>query len=209
MVLRTLLIDAFLKEELRLGAEQFVILGAGLDGRAHRLQELSQVNVFEVDHPATQSYKKQHAASLPSLSKSLTYIAVNFERDSLRAALEAGGHQKTQPTIWLWEGVVMYLTDEAIRGTLRTIAEQSAPSSGLILNYHTPTTRLPWKNLLLGLWGEPQRAGYSQESMAAEINAVGMRVIKDSGLPECAERFHTELPKMGVAQQVRVLVARR
>src|SRR6185503_17537655 len=65
VVLRTLVIDAHVRNALALGARQLVILGAGLDGRAYRLPELADVDVFEIDHPATQSFKRDRAAQLP------------------------------------------------------------------------------------------------------------------------------------------------
>src|SRR5262245_30616945 len=77
---RTLLIDAVVREH---AASQVVVLGAGLDARAHRMPELADVAVFEVDHPSTQRYKRRRAAELPVRARSLTYVEVDFERDDL------------------------------------------------------------------------------------------------------------------------------
>jgi hypothetical protein len=72
-------------------------------GRAHRLPGLELVDVFEVDHPATQAYKRRLAGGLPLLVR---YVAVDFERDVLAQRLADGGHDGARPTLWIWEGVV-------------------------------------------------------------------------------------------------------
>src|SRR5207244_5763641 len=110
MALRTSAIDAAVRDALAAGATQLVILGAGYDGRAWRMSELAGVKVFEVDHPATQGDKRAHLAELPPATGVVTFVAVDFERESLGAALDRAGHDRSSPTCWIWEGVVMYLT---------------------------------------------------------------------------------------------------
>ena len=112
------------------------ILGAGYDGRAWRMPELAGVNVFEVDHPATQSDKRSHVGELPPAIGNITFVSIDFERESLGTALDRAGHDAWSPTCWIWEGVVMYLTREAMRATLAAIARRSATGSTLIVNYH-------------------------------------------------------------------------
>ena len=80
MVARTVAIDEAVRAA---GCRQLVILGAGLDGRAWRMPELAGVTVFEVDHPATQAEKRSHRAELPEPVAAVTFVPVNFERDSL------------------------------------------------------------------------------------------------------------------------------
>src|SRR5207253_10743350 len=117
-------------------ASQLVILGAGLDGRAWRLSSLSNARVFEVDHPDTQAYKRERLGALKPAAKQVDFVPVDFEADSLEASLLRAGHDAAAPTAWVWEGVVMYLTPEAVRSTLKAIAARSAPGSTLIVNYH-------------------------------------------------------------------------
>ena len=93
--------------------------------------------VFEVDHPATQGDKRAHVAELPPPTGVVSFVSIDFERESLDAALERAGHDRSSPTCWIWEGVVMYLTRDAMRATLAGIAGRSAPGSTLIVNYHT------------------------------------------------------------------------
>ena len=115
MALRTSAIDAAVRDAVARGATQLVILGAGYDGRAWRMKELAGVRVFEVDHPATQNAKRSHLNELPPPIGNVSFVPVDFERESLDAALDAAGHDRTRPTCWIWEGVVMYLTRDAMR----------------------------------------------------------------------------------------------
>jgi len=116
IALRTAAIDAAVREAITGGARQLVILGAGYDGRAWRMPELAGVKVFEVDHPATQGDKRARLAELPPPSGIVTFVSIDFERESLDAALDRARHDPSSPTCWIWEGVVMYLTREAMRG---------------------------------------------------------------------------------------------
>jgi methyltransferase (TIGR00027 family) len=195
LALRTMVIDAAVKEGLARGARQLVILGAGLDGRAHRLEGLAEVSVFEVDHPATQALKRERAAGLAHVSKRLTYVPVDFERDALEAALQGAGHRADQPTVWIWEGVVMYLTDEALRSTLRIIAGRSQAGSTLVIQYNRPVPR-PWvMNLVLRFWGEPMIGLRSPAELARELSAAGFTVGQDTSNAEWAVQYRAPAPR--------------
>lgn len=117
---------------------QLVILGAGLDARAYRLPELAEVDVYEVDHPASQRDKRDRINGLRPVAKSLTHVSVDFGRDPLGPALAMAGHDTTAPTTWIWEGVLHYLTKTDVNATLRVIDECSAPGSRLIVTYPIP-----------------------------------------------------------------------
>lgn len=208
MALRTLVIDEHVRKAVREGKRQLVILGAGLDGRPYRMTELGDVDVFEVDHPATQPFKKRRAADLPRLAKSVVFVEVDFERDRLEECLAGAGYRASLPTVWLWEGVVMYLTREATRETLRSIARSSAADSELIINYHTQ--KRSWLvNLLLRLWSEPQIGEWTPAEITSELGAHGFRVVVDTSAADWAAQYRVKTPRHGLRGGVRVLVARR
>jgi methyltransferase (TIGR00027 family) len=173
MALRTSAIDAAVRDAVARGASQLVILGAGYDGRAWRMKELAGVKVFEVDHPATQKAKRSHENELPPAFGSVSFVPVNFESDSLDAALDRAGHDRSRPTCWIWEGVVMYLTKDAMRATLSSIGARNASGSTLIVNYHTIHRRFLMQ-LIFRLVGEPMISKWSPEEMAADMRAAGM-----------------------------------
>jgi methyltransferase (TIGR00027 family) len=107
------------------GVRQVVILGAGLDTFAYRNPH-PDLRVFEVDHPNTQAWKHQRlAASGIDQPERLTFVPVDFETDTLATRLEAGGFSRTDPAVFVWLGVVFYLTQDAARTTLDYIARQS------------------------------------------------------------------------------------
>jgi len=207
IALRTAAIDSAVREAVAAGARQVVILGAGYDGRAWRLPELAGVNVFEVDHPATQGSKRQRAGELPPPTGIVTFVSIDFERDSLDTVLDRAGHDRSSPTCWIWEGVVMYLTREAMRGTLAGIAGRSAPGSTLILNYHTAHRRL-FARIVFRLIGEPQISAWTREEMAADLGSVGFVVVEDSGMLDWNRQFAHGGAKVERGSYMRIVTAR-
>lgn len=193
--LRTRAIDDAIREALAAGAAQLVILGAGLDSRAMRMEELAGASVYEVDHPSTQRYKVARLArtQAPPRSRSLARVAVDFERDRLDEALPAAGFRADARSIWVWEGVTVYLTRAAIEGTLRTAGALSAPGSRIALTYHdgagVPAWALPVSAGLLGALGEPLRAVLARDELAALLAKAGFELRSDDSTVEWAARY--------------------
>lgn len=207
IALRTTAIDAAVRNAIVAGATQLVILGAGYDGRAWRMPELAGVKVFEVDHPATQSDKRRHLAELPPPIGTVNFVSIDFERESLGAVLDCAGHDRASPTCWLWEGVVMYLTREAMRSTLADVAHRSAPGSTLIVNYHTVHRRLIAR-LIFRMIGEPQISAWTPDEMAADLKSVGFAVQEDTGMTDWNDRFAQSMGKVARGAYMRIAVAR-
>ena len=134
---RTRYIDDCLKACIDDGIKQLVILGAGYDTRAYRFSELEEkAKVFEVDHPATQKVKKEKVSRmLGSLPSHVVYVPVDFEKDRLDKKLFESGYDKSLKTLFIWEGVTMYLTAEAVDETLAFVAGNSGKGSSIIFNY--------------------------------------------------------------------------
>lgn len=210
MMLRVAYIDALIAERI---APQLVILGAGLDTRAWRLPALRGVRVFEVDHPATQSYKRLHARALAEPLAQLHYVPVDFGQDSLEHALLAAGHQAQVPTLWVWEGVIMYLPDAALRATLGHIRRACAAGSSLIAHYHEPNVQIAsrWgvlqKQLVLGLLGEPQLGLRTREIMREELKRAGFELLSDAGVHEQALRVGGDPPEKPEMRVSRIALA--
>jgi len=209
MALRTMTIDAHVRTAIEGGAKQLVILGAGLDGRAFRMSELAQVDVFEIDHRDTQTIKRERVAGLTQTARSLHFVAMDFERDSLDTALEQAGQRRGEPTVWVWEGVVMYLTDEAVRSTLAVVAARSAPSSTLVVQYNTREGTDAFSRLVLWLWSEPHVGLRSPEKIASELTAAGFQPSSDSGASDWAERYGSRPSPANSARRARIVVGRR
>jgi methyltransferase (TIGR00027 family) len=179
---RTVILDRALNSSLPL--EQLVILGAGLDSRAWRLDSLKDTIVFEVDFPSTQVWKRERAASVPHKAKRVRFVAIDFERDQLAPLIRAAGFEQTKPTFWLWEGVVMYLGSEAVSANLGAIAALSAPGSRIALTYlRRKSGRVP-RSLMLALMGEPVRSAFSPDEITDLAKSHGWRRIQDSNVQD-------------------------
>ena len=208
IALRTAAIDTAVRDAISGGARQLVILGAGYDGRAWRMPELAGVKVFEVDHPATQGDKRAHLAELPPPSGIVSFAPIDFLRDSLGTVLDRAGHDRTAPTVWIWEGVVMYLTHDVMRATLAAIAGRSARGSTLIVNYHTVHRRL-FMRLIFRLIGEPQISAWTPDEMAADMQSVGFVVREDSGMDDWNQRFAQGQARVDRGFYMRIAIARK
>ena len=195
---------------------QYVILGAGLDTFALRNHH-AHLRVFEVDHPATQAWKRDllRESNLPTPA-SLTFVPVDFEkqdleRESLPAQLLASGFNPALPTFFSWLGVVPYLTLEAFRATLSFIAAQP-PGSGLVFDYAQPRSALPFLEQLafdslasrVQLAGEAFQLFFTPHQAAAELAAFYN--LEDLGSPELNERYFADrsdkLRAMGSAGRI-------
>jgi methyltransferase (TIGR00027 family) len=216
LTLRTLAIDEFLVAALSgaqsEGIDQLVILGAGLDARAFRLAELGSVDVLEVDHPATQGYKRTRCSGLTPRARSLRFVAVDFEEDCLKEKLISGGFDAARRTMWIWEGVIMYLSDAALRATLDSIAALSLPESLLLAQYREPfsTDDAIQQRMLDSLrrCGEPPIGLRTRETMRVELERAGLRVICDEGTDDWAMRFGGS-PPLAIARPTRCLLGER
>jgi methyltransferase (TIGR00027 family) len=151
----------------RLGARQIVILGAGYDTRAARLPRAG-VRFFEVDHPATQAAKRARLAELDGYPvDAATYVTCDFETEDPVARLVAGGLDARAPALVLWEGVVSYLTEDAVRATATRLATRLDPRSLIAFeflskNYAVGVRVRPEDHAIrerFGELGEPVRFG--------------------------------------------------
>jgi methyltransferase (TIGR00027 family) len=127
-----------LAESVGRGTGQYVVLGAGLDSFAFRSPWGEQVRVFEVDHAATQEWKRERLAAAGLRGPGhLTFVAVDFEHHSLAGPLIEAGFDPCQPAFFSWLGVTMYLTLEAIGQTLAVIGDFAAGTE-IIMEYMVP-----------------------------------------------------------------------
>lgn len=189
IALRAAILDHHVELAVESGIEQLVILGAGLDTRAHRLACLSDADVFEVDHPSTQRGKEEAARDLPTTARKLVHVSVDFERERATDRLAQSGHNAAARTIWLLEGVVPYLSEGALSGLLSEISAASAPGSQLALTYvpaDAPWLKLggPVLRMVLSVAGEPFESPITGRALADLLRVHGMAVEHDSAPAE-------------------------
>jgi methyltransferase (TIGR00027 family) len=168
------------------GMRQYVVLGAGLDTFAYR-NKLAEVKVFEVDHPATQAWKRERlrAAGIAA-PETMKFVAVDFETMSLRQELLRAGFDFNVPAAVAWLGVVPYLTAEAFAATMRVL-ERLAPGSSAVFDYSQPREVLPEVEQLMldsiaarvAMAGEPFQLFFTPAQLADEMQHYGWRVVED------------------------------
>ncbi len=137
VIARTKYIDAVYKQALAEQFDQILILGAGFDTRALRFQGKGQdTKIFELDVPVTQQakigqYHKRHL-TIPS---NLTFIPIDFDKEGLPEKLDQAGFQKGQRSLFLLEGLLMYLQPESVQETFQTIRNYAGKDSWVVFDY--------------------------------------------------------------------------
>jgi len=194
---RTRFAEDALAAAVERGARQLVILGAGLDTYAYRGALRDRLRIFEVDHPATQAWKRQvlAGAGIP-LPPWLTFAPVDFERQTLAAGLAAAGFDGSQQTFFTWLGVVPYLTEEAVWATLGFIAGL-AGRAHVVFDYSDPPES--WsperrasherRAARVAELGEPWINYMEPDELRAGLRAVGFSDIEDLAPPQIAARY--------------------
>ncbi|HEY6305099.1 MAG TPA: class I SAM-dependent methyltransferase [Candidatus Angelobacter sp.] len=178
------------------GARQYVVLGAGLDTFAYR-NPFQGVHVFEVDHPATQAWKRQRVQDAGiALPASLTFVPADFERDTLSEALTKAGFRKQEPAFFSWLGVTPYLARETVLATLRWIIS-ACRHNGAAFDYAVPReslnliSRIAFDALTsrVAAAGEPFVTFFDPEELARELLGMGFAEIDDIGADEINFRY--------------------
>ncbi len=192
--------EASLAAAVARGVRQYVVLGAGLDTFAHRnpFDELG-LRVFEVDHPATQAWKRERLAGAGLTSPaSLTFAPVDFEHETLAEGLAAAGFDAAAPAFFAWLGVVLYLTREAVMQTLAFIA--GLPGGGeVVFDYGEPLSSYPEgearerqveRYSQVASIGEPWITRFTPPELAATLQDLGFTELEDLGPAAIARRFY-------------------
>jgi methyltransferase (TIGR00027 family) len=216
MQVRTRLLDDAVRSFAAGGGRQVVLLGAGYDCRALRLPELAAARVFEVDHPATQRHKRAVLEQLGAASPA-DYLAWDFEThpmDDLPAALAGAGLDTAAPSLTIWEGVTMYLTDAAIDASLRAIASWSAPGSLLAMTYMTRTRlsrglAIRAVRAVVDRLGEPFRFGWEPDELPAYLAARGFALTSDVSTADAGRALLPREYAGQIMQTDHVAIARR
>ncbi|MBM7112119.1 class I SAM-dependent methyltransferase [Archangium primigenium] len=181
------------------GVRQYVVLGAGLDTFAYR-NPFPHLRVFEVDHPATQAWKRERlGAAGIALPDTVTYAPVDFESHPLAEGLAAVGFAPDAPAFFSWLGVVIYLPRESFQSTLGYIAARP-PGSGVCLDYLTTREEMrPVQQRSLDAVtqqvdriGEPLRLMFPRAEMAAELTRRGLTDLEDLNGEDLRARYFAQ-----------------
>jgi methyltransferase (TIGR00027 family) len=197
------------------GASQLVVLGAGLDTLAYRTPLTERLRIFEVDHPATQAWKRDMlaAAAIP-VPNTVTFVPVDFERQTLADALNAAGFVSGARSFFSWLGVAPYLTEQAIFSTLAFIAGLPGGAE-VVFDYVNPAAsiapagRAAHQALAerVAALGEHIQSYFDTEQLCAELRAIGFRHVDDVGPAQLASQFFPEAERSAPARGGHVMHA--
>lgn len=198
------------------GVGQYVILGAGLDSFAYRRRDLLEhIRMFEVDHPASQQWKRRRLRELRiDPPDNLVYAPIDFEQQALRDGLTDAGFDFDARAVWSWIGVTMYLTTDAIRATLATIAE-CPPHTRLVLTYNLPSAALTGLSLILdttmratvGELGEPMISLFTPTEIEQVLRDLGYDEITHFGPEEARDNYFPGRDDVHFGGAQRILIA--
>jgi len=189
-----------LKKAIKKGVKQYVILGAGMDTFAFRQPEMmEQLEVFEVDHPATQEFKLHRLADLGwKHPAKLHFIPIDFTKESLITALtSSASYDQTVKTFFNWLGVTYFLTRDEVFTTFRSIRGISPANSTIVFDYLDTDAFIPeesspqmQKSLeYVRKIGEPMITGFNSSTLRDELTCLGFS-LKENLSPEDIEEHY-------------------
>jgi methyltransferase (TIGR00027 family) len=197
--MRSRLVEGELQAGREHGLQQLVVLGAGLDSTAYRLPELTKgLQVFEVDHPATQKWKRERLSDIGvDMPDNLRFVSFDFEHQTLADALNRGGVDQNAMTLFSWLGVHPYLTAEAVTSTLAVLGT-FPKGSELVMDFVLPdysrqneviSDGLDQLEKVVAKMGEPFLSLNTEEELEAMLKTAGFSRVDFQIVRELNERF--------------------
>jgi methyltransferase (TIGR00027 family) len=182
---------------------QILVLGAGLDTFAYRLEQIPDLRIFELDHPATQAEKRRRLTEAQIAEPAhVAYVAHDFEEGSMTAALKAAGLDPDKRTFVIWLGVTPYLTMEAMFATLGEFARMPGGAE-VVFDYANPphaiedtTARDLHREMVerVAASGEPFRCYLDSDELHARARDLGFSEIEDLDRAALVARYLSDLP---------------
>jgi methyltransferase (TIGR00027 family) len=180
------------------GVRQYVVLGAGLDTFAYRnLHASAGLRVFEVDHPASQEWKREKLlVAQINIPPETVFVPVDFEREKIADCLQLAGFSTHDKTMFSWLGVTPYLTDRAFSETLSFIASMPT-GSGVVFDYAVPRASLKFLERLVfdrisarvRAAGEPFQLFLDPKHLSGRLHQMGFTHLEDLGVDEINARY--------------------
>lgn len=213
LIARTRFIDDLIEKAANSGAEQYVILGAGYDLRAHRLDLPSSLRIFEVDQAEVQARKRSKLPENITNAANVTYVTVDFTHQSLAEQLTAAGFDNSKPTIFTLEGVSQYITKEAVSSTIEELATLIQTTSATffisyvdeLLNkdpeacfgtgYPNAARRAETIKILSAKVGEPWISFYTAEEIASLLSRNGFSVTENVTVEDLNSLYFTPVSR--------------
>ncbi|MCM3768062.1 class I SAM-dependent methyltransferase [Neobacillus niacini] len=171
------------------GVRQYVVLGAGFDTFALRQETLpDDFTIFEVDHPATQAFKRNRLLELGiEIPANVKFVPVDFKHDSLQSELKNSGFNEQRLAYFSLLGVVMYLEKKDFYQLLSTVSDMSASGSSFVFDYLDDTAfndqlaskKLTQMRYITAQTGEPMITGFDPFELDRELQDYNMLVYEN------------------------------
>jgi methyltransferase (TIGR00027 family) len=197
IALRTHFAEEALAQAVGHGVRQLVVLGAGLDTYAFRSPFQKRLRIFEVDHPATQAWKRERLADASiAVPEWLTFAPIDFEQETLAGGLASAGFDPAQQTYFTWLGVVPYLTEHAIFATLAFIGG-IAGGAHVVFDYSDPPESFDpalrayhdARAARVAELGEAWISHFQPAYLHAQLTALGFIEIEDLGPRQIGSKY--------------------
>jgi methyltransferase (TIGR00027 family) len=186
-------------EAMSRGVEQYIILGAGLDSFAYRRPDLMEsLDVFEVDHPASQAWKRARVAQLGIVPPArLHHLRIDFERETLREGLARSDVDLARPMFFSLLGVAQYLTTDALLSTLQDVVTSAEGGAEIVLQHVVPAAMLAREDAELleataagaAKLGEPWLGFYAPSVIEHHLLDAGFDSVVHFGPDDAAARY--------------------
>lgn len=204
-IARTKYIDSLLEKAASNGVKQVIILGAGFDTRAVRLNFLKNIPVIEIDHPNTSNFKAEiYKKRIGQIPQNVTFLQIDFNEQNLDDLALKNNLDFSKPTAIIWEGVTNYLTEEAVKSTFSFISKFAQHSHVIFTYVHkdvlqNPDSFLGGKKLLEDLEKieEHWTFGFSPEELPGYLHQFNIELLEDLGANEYRERFLADRSEKG------------
>ena len=199
VVLRSRYAEDALERAVREGTRQYVVVGAGFDSFFLRRPAFARdLEVFEIDHPATQSLKLRQLKECSIAAPAAThFIAADLGAEGIGAALARSSFRSDAPAFFAWLGVTMYLPMDANLATLRGIARSAAPGSGLVFTYLDKRALVPGAQgaamqqvaRTVTSLSEPFLSGFDPAGLPGLLRGLGLDLVEDLAGPQLVQRY--------------------
>ncbi len=203
VILRTRYTEDALAEAVAAGVQQYVIIGAGFDSFILRQPAWAKdLTIIEIDHPASQAFKRQRLKECGiEVPGNAHFTPADLGKTTVRQALESSVYDPAKPAFFAWLGVTMYLTREENLGTLRSVAEVSAPGSEIVFSYmHQALFDSAGADVegydelesSVRAVGEPLVSGFNPDTLEADLQSVGLELHEGLTDADLEQRFDPE-----------------
>lgn len=199
---RTAFFDEQYTRALNDGTRQIVLLGAGYDTRPCRMPAPDGVTVIELDIAPTQQRKRKCLERAGIVTPSgLVFASIDFNTQSVAGVLRKAGYDAGRKTLFLWEGVTYYLTQDAVDDVLRFVGENAYPETAIVFDYAINLSdenmdRIHGARAFTETWrkrhtGEPFRFFIDQGALPSFLGKKGLEPVEHLDASEMERAYAT------------------